>query len=81
MKNSLFVGSAAGDMTSASGMARKSCVRSAFHQIDYFSAADIHRHIGEMNYLVSNVARSTIEDRADRVLVNAGRFLWIIDYD
>ncbi len=32
-KNSLFVGSAAGDMTSASGMARKSCVRSAFHQI------------------------------------------------
>ena len=32
-KNSSFVASAAGDMTSVSGMACKSCVRSAFHQI------------------------------------------------
>ena len=31
-KNSSFVASA-GDMTFVSGMARKSCVRSAFHQI------------------------------------------------
>jgi hypothetical protein len=47
----------------------------------YFPAPDIDRHIGETNHVVSDVARSAIEDRADRILVNAGRFLWIIDYN